>query len=101
MTSGQVAFSTGSARAAASSSTLLATPWALKMVTAFGRDLGEVLDEMRALGLQAFHHVLVVHDLVTHIDRRPILLQRPLDDLDGADDAGAESARLSEYDLHQ
>ena len=71
------------------------------MVTAFGGHLGEVLDEMRALGLQAFDHVLVVHDLVTHIDRRPILLQGPFDDLDRADDAGAEAARLSKDDFHQ
>ena len=65
------------------------------------RHFGKVFDEARAFGLQTFHDMLVVHDLVTHVDRRPILLQGPLDDLDGADDAGAESARLSKYDLHQ
>ena len=65
------------------------------------RDLGQILDETRALGLQALDHVLVVHDLVAHIDRRAIFLQRALDDLDGAHDAGAKAARLGEYDLHQ
>ena len=71
------------------------------MVTALGGNFGEVLDEARALGLQAFHHVLVVHDLVTHIDRRAEFLQRPFDDLDGAHHAGAEAARLGEYHFHQ
>ena len=64
-------------------------------------NLGKVLDEMRALGLEALDDVLVVHDLVAHIDRRTVFLQGALDDLDGADHAGAKSARLSEYDLHQ
>ncbi len=65
-----------------------------------GRHFGEVLDKARALGLQALHHVLVVHDLVAHIDRRPEFLQRPFDDLDGAHDAGAETTRLGENHFH-
>ncbi len=65
-----------------------------------GRDLMQVLDEHRALGLQAFDHVFVMHDLMPHIDRRTVLLQRALDDLDGAHDAGAEPARLGQNDLH-
>jgi hypothetical protein len=64
-------------------------------------NLGKVLDKMRAFGLQALHHVLVVHDLVAHVDRRTVLLQGALDDLDGTDHAGTKTARLSEYDLHQ
>jgi hypothetical protein len=39
-------------------------------------------------------------DLVPHIDRRTIFLQRTLDDLDGAHDTCAESTRLCENDLH-
>jgi hypothetical protein len=39
--------------AAASSSTLLATPWALKTVIAFAGHFVQVFDENRALGLQA------------------------------------------------
>ena len=66
-----------------------------------GRNLGQVLDEVGALGLQALDHVLVVHDFVTHVDRRTVFLQRALDDLDGTDDAGAKTARLGEYDFHQ
>ena len=66
-----------------------------------GRDFGEVLDEARALGFQALDHMLVVHDLVAHIDRRAEFLQRPLDDLDGAHDAGAEAARLGEDHFHR
>ena len=64
-------------------------------------NLGQVLDEMRPLGLQALHDVLIVDDLMAHVDRRTVLLQRALDDLDGTHDAGAKTARLGEYDLHQ
>ena len=39
----------------------------------------EFLDEDRALGLQALHHVAVVHDLVADIDRRAVALERLLD----------------------
>jgi hypothetical protein len=45
--------------------------------------------------------VLVVDDLVPDIDRRAVFLQRALHDFDGADYAGAKTARLSEDDLHQ
>ena len=65
------------------------------------RHFGKVLDEARAFGLQTFHDMLVVHDLVTHIDWRAEFLQRPLDDLDRAHDAGAKAARLGEYHFHQ
>ncbi len=65
------------------------------------RNFGEILDEMRAFGLQTLDYVLVVHDFVAHVDGRAVFLQSPLDDFNGADDAGAKSARLSEYDLHQ
>src|SRR4030095_12250616 len=43
-----------------------------------GRDFRQVLDENRALGLQAFDHVLVMHDLMPDIDRRTVLLERTL-----------------------
>ena len=84
----------------ASSSTLLRHAMRAEDRDGVGRDLGEVLDEVRALGLQAFDHVLVVHDLVAHIDRRAVFLERALDDLDRAHHAGAEAARLRQNDLH-
>src|SRR5262249_19023090 len=65
-----------------------------------GRDLGQLLDEHRALGLEVLDHVLVVHDLVAHVDRRPVFHQRALDDLDRAHHAGAETARLGQNHLH-
>src|SRR5262249_1703495 len=52
------------------------------------------------LGLEAFDHVPVVHDLVAHVDGRAVLLQRALHDLDRAHDAGAETARLSKNQPH-
>jgi hypothetical protein len=62
------------------------------------RDFVQFLDEDRALGLQAFHDIAVVHDLVAHIDRRAIGLQRQHDDLDRAVDTGAEAARAAQSD---
>ena len=53
----------------------------------------ELLDEHRALRLQALDDVAVVDDLVADIDRRPEFLERQLDDLDRPVDAGAEAAR--------
>ena len=65
------------------------------------RHFGQLLDEHRALGLEILDDVLVVHDLVAHIDRRAVLLQRALDDLDRTHHAGAEAAGLGQDDLHR
>ena len=62
------------------------------------RYLVQLLDEDRAFSLQRFDDEAVMHDLVAHIDRRAKLLQRPLDDLDGAIDTGAEAARAGEQE---
>ncbi len=64
------------------------------------RDLGQLVDEMRALGPQPLDHVAVVHDLVADIDRRAVFLERPFDDLDRALDAGAETPGLGQDDPH-
>ena len=58
------------------------------------RDLVDVSTKLRALALQRLDDVLVVDDLVAHVDRRPEAAQRPLDDLDRPLDPGAEAARL-------
>ena len=58
----------------------------------------ELVHEDRALCLQAFDDEAVVDDLVAHVDRRPEPLERQLDDLDGAVDAGAEAARSRDQD---
>ena len=42
--------------------------------------------------------MLVVDDLVADVDRRAVLLEQPLDDLDRSVDAGAERARCGEED---
>ena len=57
-----------------------------------------VLDEDGAEPLEPAHDVLVVDDLVADVDRRAVLLEQPLDDLDRAVDAGAERARRREED---
>ncbi len=66
-----------------------------------GRHLRELLDEARPLGLEVFDHVLVVHDLVAHVDGRAVFLQRALDDLDRPNDAGAKTPRLSQDHFHR
>ena len=62
------------------------------------RHLVELVDEDRALGLEAFDDVAIVHDLVADIDRPAVALDGALDDLDGTIDAGAEAARAGEQD---
>jgi hypothetical protein len=64
------------------------------------RNLFQLLDEAGALGLQAVDDMAVMDDFVPHIDRRPEFLQGALDNLDGADDARTEAARLSQDHLH-
>ena len=55
-----------------------------------------LLHEDRALGLQGLHHVLVVHDLLAHVDRGAVELQRLLDGLHGPVDARAVAAGLGQ-----
>ena len=64
-------------------------------------NLGDVFDEPRALRLQQFDDVFVVDDLVAHIDRRAVFLQRALDDVDRPHHAGAEAARLGQHDIER
>ncbi len=65
------------------------------------RDLVELVDELGALGAQTLDDVAVVHDFVADIDRRAVLLERPLDDLDGALDAGAKTSWLGQHHPHE
>ena len=64
------------------------------------RDFVQLLDEHRALALERLDHMTVVDDLVTHVDRRAELLERPIDDVDCPHDAGAKAARLSQKYPH-
>src|SRR5690606_31194301 len=65
------------------------------------RNLGQILDENRALVLQALDDVLIVNDLVADVHRGAVFLQSSLDDLDRADNARAESARLRQEDFNR
>jgi len=65
-----------------------------------GGHLVELLDEHGALAAQLCHHGLVVDNLMAHVDRRAVLLERALDDVDGALDPGAEAARFRQQDVH-
>ena len=66
-----------------------------------GRALGhlvELLDEDRAARLEVGHDVLVVHDLLAHVDGRAVEVQRLLDGDHGPVDAGAVAARRRQQD---
>jgi hypothetical protein len=41
-----------------------------------------------------------VNDLMADIDRRPVFFERPLDRVDGANDARAKTPRLCKNDAH-
>src|SRR3979409_654183 len=64
------------------------------------RYFGQILDEDRALVLQAFDHVFVVNDLVAHIDRWAVFFERALDDLDGTHHPRTKSAGLRKIHFH-
>jgi hypothetical protein len=58
------------------------------------RALGHVVlrfDEDRAARLEVANDMDVVHDLMTNVHRRPVLLQQLLDDVDRPDDARAKA----------
>jgi len=55
-----------------------------------GRNLVLVLDENGPEPLEVSDDMLVVDDLVANVDRRPVLLQQPFDDLDRTVDAGTK-----------
>ena len=64
------------------------------------RHLVEILDETRAFRLERFDDMTIVNNLVAHVDWSAILGQRPLDDIDGADNPCAKPAWLGKNDLH-
>jgi hypothetical protein len=64
-----------------------------RLALMLGGDFIEFFDKNCAECLKALNHKAVVHDLVADIDRRTIFLDRQHHDLDGAINAGAETAR--------
>jgi hypothetical protein len=56
-------------------------------------DLVQLVHKNGTFGLESIDYEAVMYDLVPHVDRSAILGQSQLDDLDGAIDAGAETAR--------
>src|SRR5712671_5524394 len=64
-----------------------------------GRDLVQLLHENRARFAQAVHNMLIVNDLLAHVNRRAVEIQRNLDHIDGPNDARAKSAWFQQKDL--
>ena len=62
------------------------------------RDLLLIVHENGAELLEPADDVVVVDDVVADVDRRPVLLEQALDDLDRPVDAGAERPRRGEQD---
>ena len=84
----------------ASSGTDFGTPWAENTTGAPVSGISSSSStKIAPFGLQAVDHIAVVDDLVADIDRRAVQRQRPLDDLDGPDHAGAEPARRAQQDF--
>lgn len=54
--------------------------------------------EDRAATLEVAHDVTVVHDLLTHVNRRAPAVERHLDRVDGTLDSGAVAARCGEHE---
>ena len=63
-------------------------------------DFGQMFDEARAFGAEAFDDVAVVHDFVSYVDGRSEFRQCVLDDVDRANHTGAKAARLRQYHAH-
>jgi hypothetical protein len=63
-------------------------------------DLVQILNEAGAFRLERFDDMTIVYDLVSHVDWGAILDQRPIDDIDRADNPRAKPAGLSQNDLH-
>ena len=66
---------------------------------ALGDRVVELVDEDRAALAQRLDDVLVVDDLLAHVDRRAVQVERALDGLDRAVDARAVAARRREQEL--
>ena len=56
------------------------------------RHFFDVVDERHSSGAERIDNVLVVHDLMKHIDRRAVRLQNLIDTVDRHVHAGTESA---------
>ena len=62
-------------------------------------NLVELLHEHRALALETFNHIAVMHDLVAYIDRLAIDGQRPLDGVDRPNHARTEAPWRAKHDF--
>src|ERR1700761_3638261 len=59
-------------------------------------DFINFVDKNGALGLQLFHHIAVMNDLFTYIDRRAKRVQGNTDDIDGSYHSGAKTPGLKQ-----
>ena len=87
-------------RRLASSHTDFATPCALKDHDGPFRNFAQLFDEDGALVAQRIHDVTAMDNFMADVDRRSVLFQREIDDIDRPVDPGAKAAWIGEIDLH-
>ncbi len=63
------------------------------------RDFAQFFDKDGSRPAQLVDYVPVMHDLLAHIDGSAIEIQSDADDVNGANHAGAESARFQKNDF--
>ena len=63
---------------------------------AAARHIGQIFDKHRALLAQVIYYKLVMHHFVTHIDRRTVQGERPLNNFNGAINTSTETAWVSQ-----
>ena len=66
-----------------------------------GGNFVQLLDEHGAFRLEVVDDELVVDDFMAHVDRCAELCERLLDNGNRAVDAGAETTRIGQNDIHQ
>src|SRR5262245_62729112 len=64
------------------------------------RHFGQFFNEACSARLEGVDHPFIMHNLVPYVDRRSVLIERALDNLDRAHDPRAEAARLRQNNLH-
>ena len=100
VTSGQVASIARSFRSRATRRISGDTPWAEnRSVAPSGTSVSSLTNGHAALA-EVAHDVLVVHDLVVDVDRRPERPERKLQRLDRHVDAGTKTTRARQENLH-
>src|SRR5262245_3977306 len=64
------------------------------------RHFSQLLHKYGALGAEGVYDMSAMDDFMSNVDRRPILFEREINDIDSPVDSGAKSSWVGEIDLH-